>query len=276
MSIGNLNVNEIVIKNTDEVGVLAKSFNQMSNNVKNQVEGLKLKSDLEKQLYEEEMKMAKVQQLLKEAQFLALQSQINPHFLFNTLNSIARTSTLGERELTTKLIRSLSNIFRYNLRQYNSTVTLDKELNTIKEYVFIQRHRFGDRLNFELICEVDALRIKIPCLSLQPLVENSIIHGIEPLEDGGRIRVKIVEKNKWIFIKIIDNGEGISKEKLEAINKGKYIESSRNSTGIGLNNVISRLRLYYNENCIKIWSKVGIGTIVSINFAIKGEDEKNV
>jgi two-component system sensor histidine kinase YesM len=276
MATGNLDVNEVEVRYMDEVGSLAKSFNEMSNSIKKLVEDLRLKSNLEKKLHDEEMQLMKMQQLLKESEFLALQSQINPHFLFNTLNSIARTSMLGQTELTTKLIRSLSNIFRYNLRQHNSAVTLDKELDTIKEYVFIQQHRFGHRLNFDFVCEVETKKILVPCFSLQPLVENSIIHGIEPLEKGGRIRIKIEEKNDYIFIKVIDNGTGIKKEMLKEINKCNYSGKGGHTTGIGLSNVISRLRLYFNEECIKVRSKVGIGTLVEISFPINEEGEMNV
>jgi two-component system, sensor histidine kinase YesM len=269
MARGELEVKEIEVKSSDEVGVLAQSFNTMSRSIKTMVNDLKEKSDIEKKLHEEELEIMRMQQLLKETQFLALQSQINPHFLFNTLNSIARTSMFGKSELTTKLIKSLANIFRYNLRQPNKTVTLEKELEIIKEYVFIQQHRFGPRLGFELDCRMDAKSVEIPCLSLQPLLENAIIHGIEPLEAGGKIRLSVSERNKDVVIRLVDNGAGIPQDRLNKIRDCNYEGNEGHTTGIGMCNVISRLRLYFGDTCVRIKSKEGLGTAIEITIPMK-------
>lgn len=277
MSEGNLDVGEIEVKSSDEVGVLTHSFNKMSFSIKQHVDSLNEKALIEKKLHEEELENIKIQKLLKEAEFLALQSQINPHFLFNTLNAISRTSMFGQTDLTTKLIKSMSDILRYSLTNHKKAVSLSKEIEIIKGYIFIQHHRFGERLKYELKCSIDTADIKIPCFSLQPLVENAIIHGIEPSEDGGAVRLRIYKKGTNVIIKIIDNGIGISKDKINSILKCEFDDSDGHTTGIGINNVITRLRLYFNEyHCFKIKSKVGIGTVITISFQAGREVTEDV
>src|SRR5690606_1693838 len=122
------------------------------------------------------------------------QSQINPHFLFNTLNIIARTSMFEGADKTTKLIQSMSQIFRYNLQASDKAVSLKTELNILQEYIFIQNYRFGSRINIEIRCKEQELpvnEILIPSLTIQPLVENSIVHGLEVLEEGGQVRISV-------------------------------------------------------------------------------------
>ncbi|MDK2799581.1 MAG: hypothetical protein PWP27_847 [Clostridiales bacterium] len=277
MSEGDLNVKKIEVKSMDEVGILAHSFNKMSSSIRQLVNDLTEKSRLEKKLHEEELKNIRMQQLLKDAQFIGLQSQINPHFLFNTLNAIARTSMFEQADRTTKLIQSLSNLFRYNLANDSKDVTLAKELKIVQEYLYIQQYRFGDRIKFDLRCHADTEKIFIPAFTLQPLVENAIIHGIEPKEEGGMLRISIFEKNKKIIIKIVDNGVGISKERLAALLSHEDYKHIGHMTGIGIENVSSRLKLYYNtDDCFRIKSKVGWGTLIIILIPMREEVKENV
>ncbi|QZY54676.1 sensor histidine kinase [Crassaminicella profunda] len=273
ISEGNLNVKKIWVKSTDELGILANSFNKMSANLRTLVNDLRTKSIVENKLHEEELKNLKMQQLLKEAKFVALQSQINPHFLFNTLNTISRTSMFEEAGITTKLIQSLSNLLRYSLGNHTKEVPLSKELNIIKEYLYIQQYRFKDRIKFDIKCNMDIDHIYIPCFTLQPLVENAIIHGIEPKEKGGKVRIKIMKKNNKVFIKIIDNGLGISKERLQHIFNHKEMNSKGHTTMIGIKNVMNRLNIYFNdEDSFKIKSKLRLGTVVVISFVEKKKE----
>ena len=140
MSEGNLDIEDIGLKSKDEVGILGDSFTKMSVSIKRMVDDLKVKSLIEKMLHEEELKNVKMEQLLKEAEFMGLQSQINPHFLFNTLNIIARTSMFENAENTTKLIQFLSAIFRYNLESQSDYITLSKEIEITEKYIYIQKY----------------------------------------------------------------------------------------------------------------------------------------
>ena len=269
MSEGNLNVRAMAIHNNDEVGILARSFNKMSRNIRNLIQDLHEKAMLEKQLHNEALKNVKTEELLKEAQFLALQSQINPHFLFNTLNTISRGITFSRSDETIKLINSLAGILRYNMGNSKLYVTLSDELETIRQYLFIQQYRFGDRLKVEIDCaSIDTSAVITPRFTLQPIVENAIIHGIEPRIAGGRVRIKAYMAQGVTIIKIIDNGLGISAEKLKTVFDQQ--KNTGHTIAIGLSNVMNRLAIFCGgKGGLTIRSKVGLGSVVIIRIPLK-------
>jgi sensor histidine kinase YesM len=274
---GKLDVPDIKVHSRDEVGILAESFNTMSRNIHEMVEGLKQKSQLEKKLHEDELKIVKMEQSLKEAQFLGLQSQINPHFLFNTLNTISRVAAFEHADTSMKLIESLANMFRYNLRDGAGEISLEEELKITREYLHIQELRFSDRFCYEIDCRLDPTHISLPTFTLQPLLENAVRHGIEPKESGGRVRIKISRKNATICIKIHDTGIGMGPEKLAELRSSlaapmdNALHSSANS-GIGIKNVAGRLSLYFNgKSSLNIYSKRGFGTLVTLTLPEKEE-----
>ncbi len=271
MAIGNLHI-QLEVKSRDEVGILTQSFNKMTASIRQHVEELEQKAQVENKLYEEEMKNIQMQQLLQNAKFMGLQSQINPHFLFNTLNIIARTSMFEGADKTTKLIQSMSQIFRYNLQASDKAVPLITELNILREYILIQHYRFGSRIKIDIRCKEQELpmdKILIPSLTIQPLVENSIVHGLEALEAGGQVRVSIYPCQDDLIIRISDTGIGMSKERLSRIESDESSKHTGHTTAIGIGNVMSRLRLYYNRDCLRIRSKVNFGTVITIRIPTK-------
>jgi two-component system, sensor histidine kinase YesM len=272
MSKGDFNIDKITLTSRDEVGVLAHSFNEMNANIKQLVKNLNEKALVEKMLHEQELKNVEMQKLLNDAKYISLQAQINPHYLFNTLNMIARTSMFEHADKTTRLIHSLAKIFRYHLEDHSRAVPLKKEIDIIKEYIFIQNERFGGRIKVELVYDssLDLDNIYIPCFTIQPLVENGIIHGLESLVEGGRLRIKLAKDERHITINIVDNGIGIEKSKLAGILSGGYKDSGN---GIGMSNVISRLKLFFNKDCMTIKSKPGLGTIIRIQIPTREEKE---
>jgi signal transduction histidine kinase len=262
ISTGNLSGEDIKITTTDELKPLTETFNQMRTNLRQLVLEIKQKSELDK--------------LLKELELKSLQNQINPHFLFNTLNTVSKMAYLEEAEQTSRLIEAVAAILRYNLGDFNRASTLREEVRIVKEYFFIQQTRFGERIQF--VCEIqdDCLDIEIPRLSLQPLIENAFIHGVESYEDNAEIRLQITRKNGQIFVEVIDNGNGMdepTKQKLLHYVQGPEIEenigpgkSKGHSTGIGVKNVLRRLQLFYQCNeIVEIDSDPGNGT----NFRLK-------
>jgi two-component system, sensor histidine kinase YesM len=261
ISHGDFKSKELELNSSDDINILASSLNQMSNNIENMIR-------IERQFHDEEIKSIRISKELNEAKFLALQSQINPHFLFNTLNAIARFTMFEGAKKSTKLIESLSSIFRYNLKS-TEEVSLNEELNTIKEYASIQNARFGEKFELEIICRADISNVRVPRFIIQPLVENAVIHGLEPKESGGKIRIKIYEKTGILVIKVIDNGKGISKELLKQLldSSDETTRIKGHTTGIGLNNVRDRLLLYYkNSDCFKLKSEENIGTVITLNI----------
>ena len=171
----------------------------------------------------------------REMQISLLKSQINPHFLFNTLNSIS-TLISSNKEQARKVITNLSDIFRYALDSHSETmVKLHEEIDFIENYIRIQQVRFGDRLKFQKEIDTSCLNIEIPPMILQPLVENSVKYGISPKEDGGTISLLVRRSGKVIMFEVNDDGLG-SKAK-------KVMDGS--SSGIGMANTDLRLKSYF-------------------------------
>lgn len=184
-------------------------------------------------LAEKELNEERLSRLKTEAELQALQAKINPHFLFNTLNSIA--SLIAENPKAAEAtVEKLSELFRYSLKNAeNSTVTLGEELEIVRTYLEIEKVRFGDRLDYDISCD-DSLRdIKLPALLIQPLVENSIKHGIAKETKGGRIRVSARRIGETYTIVVNDSGKGF--------------EHVNGASGFGLRSVEERLRLRYGE-----------------------------
>jgi sensor histidine kinase YesM len=257
ISKGNLAGEDIKITTKDELKPLTETFNQMRTNLRRLVNEIKQKSELDK--------------LLKELELKSLQSQINPHFLFNTLNTVSKMAYLEEAEQTTRLIEAVAAILRYNLTDFDKASTLREEVRIVQEYFYIQQTRFGERIRFETDIEDDCLDIEIPSLILQPLIENAFMHGVESYEENGVISLHIYRHNDRIHVDVMDNGAGMD----EAIKRRllRYVEGSapeeghdaesskRQSTGIGVKNVIRRLQLFYQRNdVVEIESEVNKGT----------------
>lgn len=258
-----MDVPDVEVQNRDEIGELVNVFNKMKRSTAQLINTLQQNNELETRLHQEEIIRINTEKEFKEMQMVMLQSQINPHFLFNTLNTISRMAAVESAERTAELILRLSNLFRYNLETDSKSVSLTRELNIINDYMYIQHERFGIRMGFSIDCRIDADSVKIPPFVLQPIVENSVIHGITPKPEGGQIRVSIFSEDGKIIIKVVDNGKGISPEVISVLTS-ENSDYKGHLSGIGLGNVKTRLKLMYPESEFIIFSKVGLGTAVRI------------
>src|SRR5882762_8217365 len=203
-----------------------------------------------------EMNLERHQQLLLKARMDALSSQINPHFLFNTLNTVSALIRI-DPDSARGVVLKLSNILRRLLRKHETFVPLREELQFIDDYLDIEVARFGHD-NLDIVKEIDEVTLEtfIPSMLLQPMVENSLKHGLAPKLEGGRILLRTTSKNGRLQIEIADNGVGISEEKMPHV----YVE------GIGLSNVRERLRVLYGEDFqLDIESSEGQGTTIRID-----------
>ncbi len=272
VSKGDYNIDPVQIKADDEINILTEAFNKMVISIKTHIEEIKVQAEMEKKIKEQEMQNLKMKSLLKDAELKSLQSQINPHFLFNTLNAASQLSMMEGADRSSEFIESVANLFRYNLRKLDEPVSLRDEINYVKNYMYILRTRFGDKINFYSDIDESVLDIKIPCIILQPIIENSYIHGLEDLERDGEIHLNVKIQKDNVLIEVVDNGIGIEQER---INQIMYLDidnesSKRHVTGIGINNVIDRLRLFFNvlevKDIINIESRVGVGTKVTIKI----------
>jgi len=275
ISKGNFDVDEVIVTSEDEIKIMAEAFNKMKSSVRNYIEELHNKSEIESRLMEKEMQNLKMQTLLNNAELQSLQSQINPHFLFNTLNAGVQLAMMEEAERTSCFLENLAAVFRYNVRRLDKEVTLNDEMNSVRAYIDLMRVRFGDMISFSVdIKDHELMQIRMPPLILQPIVENACIHGIGEREEGGSIDIRVFRDEKDGFIEIVDNGVGMDKEVIDGI----FIKASGgevmpeepkkgHTTGIGINNVIQRLRLYYKkDDIINISSVKGEGTRVVIRI----------
>lgn len=215
----------------------------------------------------------KVSQLAKEAEIKALQAQISPHFLFNSLNIIVSLIRLDPAKAR-KLLISLSHFFRQNLSATTQEwTTLSEELKHVRAYLAIEETRFIDKLSVNYDIDEDVLLAGIPPLTLQPLVENAIKHGIKEKDQNCKIEIKIKNWDKAIKVEIIDNGAGIENSKIERLGKSILTSEESTGTGIGLYNVNRRLMMLFgNKSALQIESSEGEGT--SVGFLIPYFDKE--
>lgn len=167
---------------------------------------------------------------------------INPHFLFNTLNCIARIAYFEQSHTTEELIYCLSDLLRYNLKQDDQLHTIGSEIDNIEKYLYIQKVRFKNRLEYDINISEKIRTHRIPNMVIQPIVENALIHGITPKRDGGKISIAAEEGNHEIVISILDNGNGFAKEVLD------NLQNPDNHSGLGFRSTDNRLKRYYGES----------------------------
>ena len=197
----------------------------------------------------------------------ALQAQINPHFLFNVLNSISALAIIEEAPKTQEVIFNLSNMLRYTLKKADKVVSIEEELKYIESYLALQKVRFGDRLNYQIDVSDNVKNQKIPFMSIQTFVENSIVHGLEGKEEGGIINIFSKEDEDSYTLCIKDNGTGITENILNGLKDELEYRYGKDLDKIGINNVNKRMAKYYGDDYkIEIESKVREGTLVKIIF----------
>lgn len=227
----------------DEVGALAAGFNEMTGRNRELVELL-----LEEKKRQEQLKLS------------LLQSQIKPHFLYNTLDTIYCLVLMGKKEEAGRMTKLLSDYYRHVLSNGMDWVLLFEEIKYTSNYLQIQSIRYNDILDFEICVEEEVENIKIPKLTLQPLVENAIYHGIKPLGRKGHIRVLVKQKEDIVYLRVQDDGVGLSGERFwEVLQKG-----AQSGDSFGLRNVAERLQLYYGERCALELEERAQGTTILI------------
>lgn len=210
----------------------------------------------------------RLEEALKDAEMNALQSQVNPHFLFNALNTISRMALLKGDSSTEKVVGSLARLMRYSLYQVRSLVTVQEEVRSIQDFMIIQDARFQGRITSRIEVDEEIMKGEMPCMILQPLVENACLHGLEPLKEGGMIMVKGWRDKEQICFSIEDNGVGMTEQTKVDIFQMRDQEKSRGQvSGLGLPNVLRRLQYQFGSDCaLNIESELGKGTKLQLSF----------
>jgi two-component system sensor histidine kinase YesM len=267
MSKGNFDADDVVVHSEDELSVMANAFNTMKHSIRKYINELHNKADTESMLLEQQIENLKIHSLLADAEMKALQMQINPHFLFNTLNAGVQLATLEGAERTSNFLDDIAKIFRYNVKSLDRKVKIKDEIDTVRAYSNLFHVRFGDIIRFDYNIDCSLLDIDVPPLIIQPLVENAAIHGIGEKELGGEIYISLERGEKSAYISVQDNGVGMSEDTVQKILGCHRFESEKSghTTGIGLYNVVQRLRLFFDcEDVIAVESEPGKGTKVTL------------
>ena len=249
----------------DELSVFADTFNEMLDTINLQISQIEEDSRVRQQLQQAEMENMRISSSLQQSQLRLLQARINPHFLFNTLNMISQTAYIENAEQTASLIETTAKLLRYNLGKMTTPVTLRAELENTECYITIQKQRFGSRINITVESDGKCEMQEVPCLILQPLVENSITHGIGDRIVGGNITVRLFRSDDRAWLEVEDDGAGITAEELAKLRQMGVADEPADEH-IGLRNVYQRLMLYFCEDVVfTIESKPG-HTVIAMGF----------
>lgn len=218
-----------------DISLLIRIFNQMTDKLKQQIAVLQ--------------ENVRIQKELEASKYRELQMQINPHFMFNTLNMIAETAYFENAEKTEFLLNKTAKMFRFSLDFSGKSISLFKEIEELENYIFIQEEQYEDRIEFLFNLDESFHHILVPSLTLQPLIENSVVHGIGKYTEGGRVKLitKYQEEENAGYIIVEDNGVGMGEEKLQQIRQ-EMVNYKGDSMKIGLGNVYSRLKILYGDS----------------------------
>ncbi len=270
---GNFDIEVVEVSSHDEVGVVTKAFDQMVVSIRDYITKLKESVENERNLKERELRM---ESHLKDAQLKYLQAQINPHFLFNTLNAGAQLAMLEGAEKTSEYVQNVAEFLRYSIKKNHEIVTLLEEIELVDHYLYILNVRYRGAIQYEKHIDERFTKIMVPSMILQPIVENSFQYGIRDIEWQGEIVLSVYSEGAKICVSILDNGIGMEEELVEQINKKRPREKkdSKDSNGIGLSNVMERLTLYFNrEEVVRVSSRgKNCGTEVKFYLPLKQEE----
>lgn len=269
-------IDDVVVDNRDEIGDLVHAFNKMKFATREYITTLEANRVAMDKLHTEELQKKEIENRLERMKFEVLRHQINPHFLFNTLNVISGMACLEDAKKTDKMIKALSSLLRYNLRMEEKEITLEHELSVMNDYMYLQKMRFGERIKYEIEYSPDLQNASIPTFVLQPIVENSIVHGISPKEEGGYVRIKAEktgDENPQLVITVADTGVGMAPDALEAL-RSRLSEVKEERKAIGVSNIYRRIKLMYPTGELEINSTEGEGMIVKIRIPFSRESEE--
>ena len=253
---GQFDGSDVEIDSENEIGSLTKSFNVMTHRIQDLME-----------------QNVKEQEAKRKSELKALQSQINPHFLYNTLDSIIWMAEGRKYEEVVLMTASLARLLRQSISNEDEVVPLQSEVEYAKGYLTIQKMRYKDKLEFEINVEPSILNIPLIKLVLQPIIENAIYHGLKYKESKGLLQVKGFMKDGNAVLQVIDNGVGMDEETLAHIYDKHKV--NYHSNGVGVYNVQKRLKLYYGESYgITYESELCVGTTATIT--IPGMQEESI
>jgi len=274
-----------------EIDTLLSSFSEMARKVHKNIKQLEEKNIVEKQLIKVENENLKISQLLTEARLAALQHQMNPHFLFNTLSAVSKLAYLEGAKKSSNLMIRTSRVLRYGLEMGEKTSNLSLEINSIEDYFEIQKIRIGERITFSMEVNGNFSEVRMPGMIIQPLIENCIIHGVQDIIRPAYVSLSVTQEGERVIVTIEDNGKGIEENLVNQLNSNTegstedtsgsynttYITNVKDSTSqktksahIGIQNVRKRLKLFFNDDYkLFFTSDIGCGTVITLDLPMK-------
>lgn len=274
---GNLEVQLMDTTNRTEIGIVIRAFNQMINNLKDYILKLKKSMEAESALREKEIQM---KTYLRDAQLKYLRAQIDPHFLYNTLNAGAQLAMMEDANGTYRYIHNVADFFRYTIKKTDRLTSLKEEMELVDNYIYILNVRYSGEIHYEKIVDESLLNISVPSMILQPIVENCIKHGFDEIEWEKKIILSVAKEGNSVVLSIRDNGVGMSREQISRIINSKLQEEdlAGEPRGIGMDSVIARLQTFYDrEDVIEIASMgKNMGTEVAVFIPIEYKEGENV
>lgn len=250
-----------------ETFVLTNAFSEMMVTIQKQMEELKEKILLTQKLHMLEVQNIQFQMQLTETKMQLMQSMVNPHFLFNCLNMLSSLAYLERAQRTRDAAGMIAGYLRNSLSFVGRKISLMEEFEHTQQYIEIQKLRFGERIQFLTECSTECKDIIVPGMILQPLVENSISHGLKTVAQGGYIKICAKKTKEELCITVSDNGKGIKKEKIEQLEKDLKSFVGLRQQGIGLYNVATRMKMVFQERfAMKIYSENGKGTRIELKI----------
>lgn len=239
-----------------EIQELAKSYNRMLHDINHYVDSI-----------------IEIQKQKRQAEIHALQMQINPHYIYNTLTSIKWLIMQGDTVKSTKAIDAFIKLLRSTISKSDEYISVEEEIENLKNYMYINEIRYGEKIKTEFFISINEPdQLMIPKMILQPFIENAFFHGF-PEGQNGEIFVCVREKAEKLIVEIIDNGVGMDERQVNELENGKNSRKSEHFTGIGINNIRDRLKLIYeNQYELKIKSSLGEGTTVTVVLPIQHKE----
>lgn len=269
---GNLMVPELILTDND-FKPMVNTLNSMVAEIRRNVEERELTKTLELQLANETIQKVRIEAELRKSQIKEMQSKLNPHFLFNTLNLITCTAYLEHAEKTRRLMEALAILLRRTIDQSNALVTVREEVETLELYILIQKERFEGRIEFHVHVDEDLLEERIPAVFLQPIVENSVIHGLKNKIGQGNVFVRIYSHNNFIHIEIMDDGCGMQRDFIQQLLEDRVQPGDH----FGLPAVLKRIHLIYGKENARITIESEIDNYTKMFFELprmkKGKEQ---
>ena len=279
------------IEAAEEIATMAAAFENMRRSVRSAFDELRSKAEIERRLMEEDLRLVDMDRKLKDAELFALQNQINPHFLFNTLQAGMQLALEEHSDRTADFLDKLALFIRYAIKPASRSVLVMDEMECIERYIWLLKLRFGDRYSFEVSADEAVLQVETPALVLQPLVENAVTHGLRDREEGGHVRISArlesaedggegpsdhvggqageAQARAYAVLTVEDTGEGMYPVEVERLLRESSNEDHLREGGIGLRNVIKRVGLATGgRGGVEITSRPGLGTTVRIRIPV--------